>query len=586
MTIFGARNEVVNFNLILESPDQTTTGVSVEFNSLAGPNGATITTQEASGDGLLNWVGRNIELFYIRYLEIRGISAFIAEGYDERHYPEDFRRPYDEYGIGSGTWFDRPHHNAFYPEIAVPLELENNFSITAGENQSIWADIYIPKNIPSGLYQGLVDIKKDGETIRQLPVELTVRNFTLPDTPSAKTMLFLSCDDVNRRFFGEPWPIDSNIINAGTQILNKHFQMAHRHKISIIGANCGIGLGEYEDRPFDEWIPRFDGSLFTAAEGYDGPGVGVGNDIYSIGSYSSWYWKDEGEAGMHTHTNNWENWFQTNFPNVEHFLYLIDESNNFTQIEQWASWIESNPGIGGQLMSLVTTWVTNAFNEMPSVDIPASTGYLGDTIPVQTAVDYYLGRDDKRFYFYNGGRPGQGSFMTEDDGIALREVPWGQFKKHIDRWFYWQSTYYNNFQGGTGDTNLFQQAHTFGGCCSNSDVRGETGWNYCNGDGVLFYPGTDVVFPAESYGINGPIASLRLKHWRRGLQDVDYLTMAAQIDPVQVDQIVNNVIPKALWEYGVENPDDPTYVLTDISWSSDPDVWEEARAQLADIIEQ
>jgi len=34
------------------------------------------------------------------------------------------------------------------------------------------------------------------------------------------------------------------------------------------------------------------------------------------------------------------------------------------------------------------------------------------------------------------------------------------------------------------------------------------------------------------------------------------------------------MIPKVLWEYGVENEDDPTYVYTDISWPTDPDAWE------------
>ena len=45
------------------------------------------------------------------------------------------------------------------------------------------------------------------------------------------------------------------------------------------------------------------------------------------------------------------------------------------------------------------------------------------------------------------------------------------------------------------------------------------------------------------------------------------------------------MLPKALWEYGVSNPMDPTYVLTEISWSRDPDAWEAARATLASIIE-
>jgi hypothetical protein len=114
---------------------------------------------------------------------------------------------------------------------------------------------------------------------------------------------------------------------------------------------------------------------------------------------------------------------------------------------------------------------------------------------------------------------------------------------------------------------------------------GETGWNYLNGDGVLFYPGTDTRFPEESYGVTGPFASLRLKHWRRGIQDVDYLALATEIDPDRTAAIVDRMIPRVLWEYGVEDPEDPTWVLTDSSWSTDPEVWEAARAELADIIE-
>ena len=187
---------------------------------------------------------------------------------------------------------------------------------------------------------------------------------------------------------------------------------------------------------------------------------------------------------------------------------------------------------------------------------------------------------------YNGKRPATGSFAIEDDGVALRELAWAQYKKNIDRWFYWESTYYNNFQGSMGETNVFKTAQTFGTKNLKPDpILGETGWNYSNGDGVLFYPGTDKIFTSESYEVEGPIASLRLKHWRRGIQDVDYLTLAKAINPKATQEIVNRMVPKALWEYGVSDSDDPTYVRCDISWSINPDDWEKVRHELADIIE-
>ena len=101
---------------------------------------------------------------------------------------------------------------------------------------------------------------------------------------------------------------------------------------------------------------------------------------------------------------------------------------------------------------------------------------------------------------------------------------------------------------------------------------------------MLFYPGTDRHYTNQSYGIEGPLASLRLKHWRRGIQDADYLAMANAANPQATLSIVQRMVPKVLWEYGVANEQDPTFVYTDISWSTDPDDWEKARKELADII--
>jgi hypothetical protein len=111
-----------------------------------------------------------------------------------------------------------------------------------------------------------------------------------------------------------------------------------------------------------------------------------------------------------------------------------------------------------------------------------------------------------------------------------------------------------------------------------------TGWNASNGDGVLFYPGIDKIFPADSLGLSGPIASLRLKFWRRGIQDIDYVALAAKVDPTAVDAIVKGMVPKVMWEVGVADPADPSWVLTNISWSIEPDKWEATRRQLANII--
>ena len=360
--------------------------------------------------------------------------------------------------------------------------------------------------------------------------------------------------------------------------------LAHRHRVSLIGDDPVNDCNQPADQPCPDWEPRLDGSLFTAANGYGGPGINTGNNVYSVGTYGNWSWKTGTETDMDTHTDAWSTWFSQNAPSTDYFLYLIDESTNTAQIQTWSQWILNNPGPGNQMRSMATIVLPTAASQSPALDIPTSVASGGITAVWEPLVQQYTSDPRKRFYQYNGLRPYTGSTAIEDDGVALRERAWGQYKSTSIGGFFWDSTYYNNYQGNMGETNVFETAQTFGTNSSVDTVLGQTGWNYANGDGVLFYPGTDTTYPSDSYSVDGPFASLRLKYWRRGIQDVDYLTMAANTDPSTVQSIVNQIVPKVLWEYGVDNPSDPTYVHTDISWSNNPDVWEAARAQLAGII--
>ena len=601
ISAFGARNEVVAFNVVLEAGSGAS-NVAVSFNSLTGPSGTSIKSAAAAGNGVFDWTHRNIELFYVRYVPIRGLSRIANDpSYDERVIPYRLRRPFTlnwrGRALGSGSWADRPDHDKFYPEIAVPMELVPTFDIASSQNQAVWVDVYIPKNAPAGIFLGTIRVSVNGSIVQNVPVQLTVRDFALPDSPSAKTMLYYSSSDINKRILGNAFPHPGTAQAAKASLLrDRYFMLAHRHRIPLIGDDPGDDCGVPGDQPCADWIPRLDGSLFTAAKGYAGPGVNTGNDVYSVGTYGTWSWKGGTQAQMWNHTDHWVNWFKAHSPSTDYFLYLIDESSNLAQIDQWTQWIAGNPGAGSRMKSLATVALPRAAASTPALDIPASSIALGDPAKWQPQAAIYTNPSNtrKRFFMYNGSRPGSGSFMTEDDGTALRELAWGQYKKRINRWFYWNATYYSDYQNGAGDTNLFSRAQTFGGA-SHFDAStsasgqatgyGQTAGNYGNGDGVLLYPGTDTAFPSNSYNVDGPIASLRLKAWRRGIQDADYLALAAARDPAATDGIVGRMVPEVLWEYGVHDPADPTYQYTDVSWPSDADAWESARASLAAIIE-
>jgi hypothetical protein len=74
---------------------------------------------------------------------------------------------------------------------------------------------------------------------------------------------------------------------------------------------------------------------------------------------------------------------------------------------------------------------------------------------------------------------------------------------------------------------------------------------YINGDGVLIYPGEDKLHPDQDRGITGPISTIQLANFRRGLQDHQYLTLARKLklDAV-VNEVLQSVVPRVFSDSG------------------------------------
>ena len=196
--------------MVLEAATSKAAKVSVSLGDLTGPGGTVIRSAPRTTDKLFDWTTTEAELFYVRYLQIKGLSQQAygtLASWQEATFPKRAQCPGmtqatpDSKPTGSGCpWTQRPVANKFYPDIAVPLELVPTFDIAASSNQSIWADVYIPKTAPSGVYGAMLTVRENGAVTHKVPVSLRVRNFALPDAPSAKTMLFTSLGDISPRY--------------------------------------------------------------------------------------------------------------------------------------------------------------------------------------------------------------------------------------------------------------------------------------------------------------------------------------------------------------------------------------------------
>jgi hypothetical protein len=173
----------------------------------------------------------------------------------------------------------------------------------------------------------------------------------------------------------------------------------------------------------------------------------------------------------------------------------------------------------------------------------------------------------RKWWVYNGHRPAAGTEITDAPAVDPRVTPWACYKYGIDLWFYWHANHWLHNQSARqrGDQNVWADPITFGG---------DGG---INGDGVLVYPGQDAKHPEEDRGIAGPVASIRLKNIRRGMQDVEYLWLASKNGLAkEAGAAADACVPRAFSEAARDK----------VSWSERGSDWDAARRKLAEAIEK
>jgi hypothetical protein len=337
-------------------------------------------------------------------------------------------------------------------------------------------------------------------------------------------MIYYSDSDIAARHGLQPGP------TLRDMALHYH-RMAHRHRLELIGA------GTWEEA--QGLRGTLTGEAFLPAAGYHGPGEGVGNGVFSIHTYGRDLPADE--SGYRIASDRWVTWLQQHAPGVEYFLYLTDEPKATDEervrwIAERARWIHQNPGPGRKLPVLVTA-APNA-GMVGSVDIWCTVTSRYPPGPVAAARDR-----DERVWLYCGIRPQTPTDMIDEHGISFRLKPWMAYRHAISRWFTWQSTHWfpnHNEQPNDRPKDIFSDPATF-----TVGTPAGTG----NGDGTLFYPGQDRLFPDQDRGCPGPISSIRMKMYRRGSQDVEYMWLASEKGHrVEVDALTARAAPDSMWQ--------------------------------------
>ncbi len=528
--LFGARNEVVAFQVIVEAGAAGVRRLSLEFPGLTSANDR-IAYRAPSLDPS-DFAGRPIQVFAANYMLVTTPS----------HASWVFRR-----GSPAGP----PDPTGWKPVQLVPENARQGrgglpVAVRPHENQSIWIDIYIDRHRKAGRYHGTISIDADGVR-RTLPVELDVLDFALSDENSMNAMFYYSSDQPERYH--------------GRNLDAAYHRFAHRYRAELVHA--------YDEKTMTAAAGRFTGTDFTAAAGYEGPGAGVGNVLAPRTFYGPGTEFDD-RASAWSRSDSWVTFLREKFPRALTFLYMPDEPRPpaYPRIVSLAGNIHSNPGPGRALPIFVTSKYVEELDTAVDIWCSGPKGFPLDRVASERA-------RGRQYWFYNGGRPAGGAITIDAPATDSRATIWAAFKHGVSVYFYWHSVHWrHNAQKQYGDRNQNVWADTITFDNRKEANRSPDDAGYIHGDGVLMYPGEERLHPDQDRGIHGPIATIQLANFRRGLQDHQYLALARKMGLHEVvDEVLRAIVPRVFSDAGER-----------VSFPEVGDPYEMARLKLARAI--
>ncbi len=390
------------------------------------------------------------------------------------------------------------------------------FDVPAGESRAIWVDVFVPADAAPGEYSGSVHVTWSGGEAT-VPVALTVWPFTLPSTSTLRTAFGFGYSAIPNGH-GLPWG------DAFSQLRARYGAFALDHRISLAGIDDGRGpdLGHFSSL----YGASIDGAEATLLRGARMTAVQL-----------------EGAA------STWAPFFRGRGWLDRVFDYTCDEPPVGCAWSQIAPRAVATHAADPGLRTLVTTTLAEAQSHdlASSIDILAPViNFLDDKpesgSPGNRRPDYdawLAGSARREVWAYQscmshgcGGTSayftGWPSYMIDASAVRNRAMQWLDFKYRLAGELYF-------------DTAL---AYSHDPWSNQWDFSG-------NGDGTLFYPGTPARIGGSSHV---PVASLRLKMIREGMEDFEYLALLASLGgEADARAIVDGLFPNA---YSTEVPAD------------------------------
>jgi hypothetical protein len=403
----------------------------------------------------------------------------------------------------------------WWPDALIPFDIPADerlpgkprfaaapFDVEAGRNQPIYAEVYVPEKARPGEYRGEVTVTARGQKPQRLAVSLTVWDFALPASPACQSN------------FGGFWRVAQH---EGLRDASPEARaLVRRYERALIAHRLMPGMpdGAYPNAAPDgtpdcapvepilrEYFEMLHGNALQIPLPVGDP-TGKGREAalrYLRGYYDFLAirgWADRGYTYLIDEPND-----AKAYEEVRRLAKLVHEANPKIRFLCTEQPIPDNPA-WGTLIGAVDLWCPLwALWDDNSIRARLKAG---EQVWSYTAL--CQGKEETPFW------------ELDFPLLNYRIASWQDWITGCTGLLYWTTVYWEK----AGDP------------WTNPQTYGEGNAPF-NGEGMLFYPGKDA-------GINGPVASLRLKAIRDGMQDYDYCALlAAKRGREQADAIVRQV---------------------------------------------
>ena len=391
--------------------------------------------------------------------------------------------------------------------MPVPLQ------VPAGQTRAVWVDLWVPEDASPGEHRHVVRVATKGAELAAIELTVSVASATLPYR-AASALLYYDAEELERRL-GE--------LDAPERQL---WQLFHAHHIDALVSGL---TGEAAARRL---APMLDGSLFTPAYGYRGPGAGVPPAAAGIGMYG--VLGDPRQASLER-VREVAKLAPHSVDDL--FVYAVDETCDSPRGPGWRGLLRGDPALSR--VRAAQTCSEDPRGQDVDLVMMAAQGFA-------TRAAAEARRGGQAVWIYNGQLPRAGPLMLDAHATSLTINGWIASAYDIGRWFYWESTFWDDDnKGGRGPTDPFVTTETF----HNHDG------DACLYDGLLVYPGKQQApFAAHSLGFAGVLPSMRLKALRRGLQDAALFALARAATQKSADAVLARIVPAALDDAPLDAP--------------------------------